>query len=1083
MFRWWLRHRKITVTAVVTAVLLVIGAGTFVWLKRQANRRQFLLALAAEAESAQDWMGVEAALRRYITVAGEDAQTCARTGDAIVSGAADGQDQRRALPFYAKAVSLDPENDHVRLRFADLMLLDNPAEALRSSELVLGRQPDQPEAWRIRAMAMVRMLPASAPASGRLLEIYEVLQRALGYQPGHLELASQVAEFAYRHAARLASGLETERAEIEFRALAVLDGLVEHAEDEGEARLIRVLFRRRVPNLGTDDPVVSEDLQRLVELRPASNVVRLLAAGWAARKAFPAGSASAAPDPQSLAEARSHLEAAMQNRSEDPLPYWSLAQLQWWAGEREAAVQTLQQGQQATGEENLILNLRLAELQMAASRWADAKKTLEILDGLVAPIEPPPEPPAAPAPSGEPVPPGVPAPPSIPKLPSVPVPPGVPDAEASAAGPATPVPNDTTVPVDLRPVIDLLWAQWWLGAGNPAADPSRALPLLDRYAEDVMRPGLRGLAVYLRGLAYASLGRWNDSSKVFARGAQIVDATVLPRLGLAYSLYRIGRYREALTQYRHVLALLEQGRSEVLNEGQIWIEVAHCAIAEQSQRATAKQDWRAFREALDQLNRRLPDSPIPLFLELEAARWNADPRVRADAEARLSDAELAFGEVPEYWALLASYRLRNGDSQGALTAIGTWEQKTGQRALGFRAELALADGDPDAADELLQTTAESLAGHQQRQNLSQRVQLALQFGRIDRARQLLDQWLERHPDDVLAQFELVQVAWSVGDVPTMLKTAEALLELGGDADRLGRIARTQALLLAAASGDDKTTREELRQASSDLVARFPDDLQVRVLQGFAAETLGEPREAIRAWRQAVEWGEQNPGVLLRLASLLHREGQSREGLELCITLSAASNDCRAASLAASILRTAMVSPHEQAQAEDVFRAILAEGSRPDLSLFLVNLSILREHQGRPDDAIALTRKALQQFPKAVELKNNLAWFLSAYQKDHQTALTLIEDAIAAVGPVPALLDTQGVILLALGRTDDAVRVLETSVQGDDVPAALLLHLAEAYHQAGRNDEARSTLAEAESRGLVNLSPRDRHAHVRLKAKL
>ena len=93
------------------------------------------------------------------------------------------------------------------------------------------------------------------------------------------------------------------------------------------------------------------------------------------------------------------------------------------------------------------------------------------------------------------------------------------------------------------------------------------------------------------------------------------------------------------------------------------------------------------------------------------------------------------------------------------------------------------------------------------------------------------------------------------------------------------------------------------------------------------------------------------------------------------------------------------------------------------------------------------------------------------------------DCAAGAGPLATLLDTQGVVLLGAGRTAEAIRVLESSAQGDSAPAARLLHLAEAYQQAGKNEEGKRVLELAEKRGVSGLAPRDRRAYLRLKALL
>ena len=148
---------------------------------------------------------------------------------------------------------------------------------------------------------------------------------------------------------------------------------------------------------------------------------------------------------------------------------------------------------------------------------------------------------------------------------------------------------------------------------------------------------------------------------------------------------------------------------------------------------------------------------------------------------------------------------------------------------------------------------------------------------------------------------------------------------------------------------------------------------------------------------------------------------------------------------------------------------------------MLDLAVLREHQAQPDEAIALIREALKTQPDAVELKNNLAWFLAGYRDQPAAALKLIDQAIESAGPLPALLDTKGVVLLASGRAQDAVAVLEKSVQARDATAPRFLHLAEAYQAIGKGAEARQLLGKVEAAGTNTLSPRDRQALLKLKA--
>ncbi len=1036
--------------AAALSLLLLATVGTLAWAHRQANKKQALLEAASLAECAADWTTVESALRRYACLQGDDTDTCLRIGLAIEHGAVNDTDRQRALPFYVRALSLTRRSNEARLRLADLLVNENPPEAIRYANMVLQRQPTSGDAWRIKAIGLARMNSPNETVKDRLHEAHLALDTALQHQPGNLRLATEAAEFYVRCAAPLAVSLGMSADDLQQVAMAALDMAIAHGDDEAEARLTRLLFRRKCGLGGQDDDIACEDLRRLVELRPSSNVVRLLAAGSQARSVLPDGSRRGSllnGNPNTLSEAKSHLLAAMQNRADDPVPYWSLAQLHWWCGEREAASAVLQQGQQATEGKNAILSLRLAETQLTLGQWSEAENTLRQLDEIVGVA------------SGQ--------------KPTV--------AQVSAVLDSTAT-DASAEYVTLRPIVDLLRAQWWLSADNPAADPKQALPLLEHHAKTSPRPGLRSLAIYLQGLAFASLDRWGEAADTFLRATQIADSSVLPRLAAAHSLYQLGRYREASSQYRFALVQLERHKQEPLNVTQVWIEAARCALAEQSQRPGWKRDWRSFQEALARVRQRLPESPIPLFLELEAARLHNDPAVRLEAETRLSQAEQTHADSPEFWHLLATDRLRAGNLTAVEKAIETWEHMTDKTAHAFRAELARALGNMDGADRSYQAASAGLGKYQQREYLSRRVATALEYGRVGHARSLLENRLTDHPTDGRTLFHLAQVAWTEGDPSALRQVAATLRRIEGDATRRWRIVQTQALLLSTSQTTDDVTRQELELTCSELVTRFPEDRQVRVLQALVAESMGQSRNAVKALRQAIALGEQDRGVLLRLASLLHDQGQSRKALELCLTVPSSAADCRAATLAARILTTATVDPLEKEQAETRFREILSGPPRHDLPLLLMNLAVLREYQSRPEEAVALSRQALQMRPQAVELKNNLAWFLSAYQDQHAAALELIDEAIQAAGPLPALHDTRGFVLLAAGRTEEAITELETCVRGDAVPAARLLHLAEAYRKAGRIEEARRLVDRAESRGLSKLPPRDRRTYLALKAQ-
>ncbi|MCE9630601.1 MAG: tetratricopeptide repeat protein [Planctomycetia bacterium] len=133
-------------------------------------------------------------------------------------------------------------------------------------------------------------------------------------------------------------------------------------------------------------------------------------------------------------------------------------------------------------------------------------------------------------------------------------------------------------------------------------------------------------------------------------------------------------------------------------------------------------------------------------------------------------------------------------------------------------------------------------------------------------------------------------------------------------------------------------------------------------------------------------------------------------------------------------------------------------------------------EGRQQDAEKVYRELLAKgdldtLQKAI-VSNNLAFHL-AKPETVVEAETLIDQAIAELGPLPDLLDTRGMVRLAAGKNAEAVADLEEAVlQPTDVKS---LHLAWAQLRNGDEAGARSTLEAGRRRGLTRskLSPDDR----------
>lgn len=131
-------------------------------------------------------------------------------------------------------------------------------------------------------------------------------------------------------------------------------------------------------------------------------------------------------------------------------------------------------------------------------------------------------------------------------------------------------------------------------------------------------------------------------------------------------------------------------------------------------------------------------------------------------------------------------------------------------------------------------------------------------------------------------------------------------------------------------------------------------------------------------------------------------------------------------------------------------------------------------------ALQYYEQALALAPSSVRCLNNGALAL-AYQGAPQEGLKMLHRAMEVVGPLPELLDTQGVILMRAGDVRQAISRFEAAV-AERPFAEAYVHLALAQHALGQRRAALQSLEEARKLGLnpYRLHITDRQALVTLE---
>jgi len=244
-----------------------------------------------------------------------------------------------------------------------------------------------------------------------------------------------------------------------------------------------------------------------------------------------------------------------------------------------------------------------------------------------------------------------------------------------------------------------------------------------------------------------------------------------------------------------------------------------------------------------------------------------------------------------------------------------------------------------------------------------------------------------------------------------------------------------------------------------------DDARLERLESAAAtlESLGFTTAADEVFAR---YAAASTNGLLARAGFLGRQHRADEALD---SLEAAWDRLPLLPLmqtAVQVLRDQ--GPQASVEQRDRVVAWLAKAGRqdPDAASLALLLADLRSLEGRDAEAVTIYRGLIGRRdlppPEAAAVAHRLALRL-AKPATAAEAERLLAAAVAEMGPTPEVLDARGCVLLAVGKTREAVAALEDAVL---VPSPTkFLHLACALAADGQIKNAREALLKARTLGL------------------
>ncbi len=353
--RWQVNTRRLVRTGVLVVILAPAG---YFWHAYQVQRNaNALLERAAERESAEDWQQAAHELRQFLRLRPDDTEARLRLAEDFGKAATTRADKQRAVQLYAVAISLAPNDLQWRRRHLKLLLeLGDHEAALQRADELLGQQPQDTDALRVKALALHARYHVKNESSDE--KVHRALVAAHEADPADVEVATHLARF-YRTELRQPS--PEKRA---LQADEVMDRLVAAGRANVQALLARYLYRNEFDLPGANDDLRSAE----VADRNHTNASLAMAAGLHAQ------------DQQQWQTARDCFQRLIRLRPAEPQGYSLLGQTYEAEDDLPQAMDAWRSGLKATGGDDMRLQAQLASAYLRERQFDEAQALIDPME-------------------------------------------------------------------------------------------------------------------------------------------------------------------------------------------------------------------------------------------------------------------------------------------------------------------------------------------------------------------------------------------------------------------------------------------------------------------------------------------------------------------------------------------------------------------------------------------------------------------------------------------------------------------------------------------------------------------------------
>jgi len=506
----------------------------------------------------------------------------------------------------------------------------------------------------------------------------------------------------------------------------------------------------------------------------------------------------------------------------------------------------------------------------------------------------------------------------------------------------------------------------------------------------------------------------------------------------------------------------EQGRdpSTLTLLAELALERGDCRLAAEDYAAAALQSAVAVARRA---------SEVGLACENLPAAWQSVQRWRAlaptDADAATTYAAIAVKLYKIPAAVAAAHAVIQAAGANANERIG---------------QLATALLEEAEAPAVLAVMSAAVGAKPSPETLTLLAQLALEAYDPERAQRYAQQAFELEPSLIAAKQILARVYVMQSDASQAIATAREVMA----SDPKNYTFELAEILIAL------DRREEARQELERLRAAGAASAEVDQRLALLAFQEGDLPEAQRRFADLASRGEVGEGVILYLADIAARDGDSAAALAGYRQLENSSLALTARTRAAAILLPdnraaafALLDEYAVAHPEESFELtltkvhLLADHDETDAGLALLQAAlerhpkhpaleyeraVLLERAGNEHESVATLDRLISERPDDPTLLNALGYTLADHAEELSRAEKLIRRALVFSPDNPAVLDSLGWVRFKRGDARGAAPILAHAYalgQDSDIAA----HLGEALWQSGDETQARNVWARALAR--------------------